>query len=122
MIALAEAFLPGCTAEQATDVAAFIEGQIAALPPRLLTMFHLGMTFFRTVVHLRYLRSFCALSREKRQSIVDAWAFGRIALLRQLFRPVRSLAVLAYYERPEVIATLAPPDESERPKLAVVAQ
>ena len=81
-------------------------------------MFHMGMTFFRFTVRLRHVSSFCGMPVERRREIVDAWAFGRIALLRQLFRPVRSLAVLAYYERPEVIRALAPPDS--RPHLAVV--
>jgi hypothetical protein len=104
-----------------------MEAQIGALPPRLRTMFHLGMLFFRSVVHARYLKSFCALDVERRRAIVDAWAFGRIALLRQLFRPVRSLAVLAYYERPEVVAALAATaagpalaGSDSRPRLAVV--
>jgi uncharacterized protein (TIRG00374 family) len=118
MIALAEAFLPGCEPRAARDVAAFMEGQIAALPPSLRTMFHLGMTFFRFTVRARYVSSFCGLPVDRRRALVDAWAFGRIGLLRQLFRPVRSLAVLAYYERPEVVRALAPRDS--RPHLAVV--
>jgi hypothetical protein len=118
MIALAEAFLPPCDAKTARDVAAFMEGQIAALPPRLRTMFHLGMTFFRFTVRVRHVSSFCGMPTAKRRAIVDSWAFGRVALFRQLFRPVRSLAVLAYYERPEIVAALAPPDS--RPHLAVV--
>lgn len=116
-IALAEAFLPDASPEAARDVARFMDGQIDALPPRLRTMFHLGMTFFRTVVHVRYLRSFCALPRERRRAIAEGWAFGRIALLRQLFRPIRSIALLAYYERPDVVRALAPSR-----KLAVVEE
>ena len=118
MIALAEAFLPPCEPGAARDVAAFMQAQIAALSPGLRTMFHLGMTFFRFTVRLRHVTSFCGLPVDRRRAIVDAWAFGRIGLLRQLFRPVRSLAVLAYYERPEVVRGLAPPDSS--PRLAVV--
>lgn len=118
MIALAQAFLPPCEPRAARDVAAFMEGQIAALPPSLRTMFHLGMTFFRFTVRVRHVSSFCGMPVDRRRAIVDAWAFGRIGLLRQLFRPVRSLAVLAYYERPEVVRALAHPDS--RSHLAVV--
>jgi uncharacterized protein (TIRG00374 family) len=100
-IALSEAFVGDCTPDAARDVAMFLDGQIAALPPRLQTMFHLGMTFFRVVVRIRHGSSFCALPVARRRAIVNGWAFGRIALLRQLFRPVRSLALLAYYERPD---------------------
>ncbi len=114
-IALSEAFVTECTPAAARDVATFLDGQIGALPPRLQTMFHLGMTFFRAVVRIRHGSSFCALSVERRRAIVNRWAFGRVALFRQLFRPVRSLALLAYYER-----TDARPNElrviSEKPR------
>lgn len=57
------------------------------------------MAAFRVYVRMRTLRSFCALDVDRRRLVVQAWAFGRIGLLRQLFRPVRSIALLAYYER-----------------------
>jgi uncharacterized protein (TIRG00374 family) len=84
------------------DVAAFVAEQMDALPARLHAMYTAGMAVFRFYVRLRYLRSFCGLDVERRRRAVDAWAFGRLALLRQLFRPVRSVALLAYYERPPV--------------------
>ena len=107
-IALAETLLPPCPTETLRDVARFMDGQVGALPPRLRTMFHLGMTFFRAMVRLRYVSSFCALPLARRRAIVEAWAFGRFALLRQLFRPVRSVVLLAYYERADVAQTLGP--------------
>lgn len=109
MIALAEALLPPCEPGVTRDVAAFMDGQIAALPPRLRTLFHVGMTVFRLSVRVRHVSSFCGLQVDRRRAIVDAWAFGRVGLLRQLFRPVRSLAVLAYYERAEVSGALGSP-------------
>lgn len=122
MVALAEAFLPACQPRVAREVAAFMAGQIVALPPPLRTMFHLGMTFFRLTVRVRHLSSFCGMGVDRRRAIVDAWAFGRVGLLRQLFRPVRSLAVLAYYERPEVVRFLEGAEPGRRePRLAVVA-
>jgi len=30
---------------------------------------------------------------------MHAWAYGRVTLARKLFRPLRSLAALAYFER-----------------------
>jgi hypothetical protein len=56
------------------------------------------MATFRFYVRLRTLRSFCGLDVDRRRALVNAWAFGRIPVLRQLFRPVRSLALLAYYD------------------------
>jgi len=105
-VALGEAFVGECSSDAARDVGRFIDVQVASLPPRLRTLFHAGMTFFRVCVRLRYGSSFCALPLAKRRAIVEWWAFGRFALLRQLFRPVRSFALLAYYERPETKALL----------------
>jgi uncharacterized protein (TIRG00374 family) len=80
----------------------FVEGQIAALQPQLKVLFDAGMTFFRFVTRLRYLRGYCDLSLEKRRAWTARWAEGRIALLRKLFKPVRATALLAYYDHPNV--------------------
>jgi uncharacterized membrane protein YbhN (UPF0104 family) len=105
-VALTEAVLAhdGSAVDRATlvEVAAFVAEEVDALPARLHVLFMAGMTLFRLYVRLRHLRSFCALDLDRRRRAVDAWAFGRLALLRQLFRPIRSIALLAYYERPQV--------------------
>ena len=89
------------------EVATFLTQEMEALPARLRVMFEAGMATFRLYVRLRYVRSFCALDVAHRQAAVNSWAFGRIGLLRQLFRPVRSIALLAYYERAGVAHALA---------------
>jgi uncharacterized membrane protein YbhN (UPF0104 family) len=117
-VSLTEAVLPASTPELVRDVAAFLDGQIHALPPHLRTLFHLGMTFFRVTTRARTFRSFCALPLLRRRSMVESWAFGQIGLFRQLFRPIRSIALLAYYERPDVVRSLAP--EEPQPLLRVL--
>jgi hypothetical protein len=122
-IALTESMLPeGFTIESARDVAAFLAGQIEALPPRLRALYHAGMTAFRMYVRLRHGRSFCGLSLAERRRVVAAWAFGRLGLLRQLFRPVRSTVLLAYYERPDAAVALetidVAPEAVVRPRKA----
>ncbi len=106
--ALAEALLPQGTGAKdgtiVTDVACFVSEQMQALPVRLRLMFDLGMIGFRAFTRLRRLRGFCDLPLEQRRELVDGWAFGRIALLRQLFRPLRSTVLLAYYEHAGVRA------------------
>jgi uncharacterized protein (TIRG00374 family) len=101
--ALVEAVVtpPGQTldADELAAVAQFLAEEMGALPPRLRFLYEAGMSSFRLYVRVRTLRSFCGLSLDRRRAAVDAWAFGRIAPLRQLFRPVRSTALLAYYER-----------------------
>jgi uncharacterized protein (TIRG00374 family) len=108
MLAVAESLVPRpCTREVLNSIAVFMTEQIAALPPPLRTLFHLGMTLFRVQVRVRCFRPFCALPLERRRNLLEEWAFGPLALLRQLFRPVRTLALFAYYEHPQVAKELA---------------
>ena len=90
------------------DIAVFIAGQLQVLPPQLGLLFRGGMLGFRTLVLLATLRPFSALPASRRAAIVEAWAYGPIGLARQLFRAVRSTALLACYEHPSVLAALEP--------------
>ena len=78
--------------------AAFVREQLMAMPLVLQVLFACGIAFFRAVTWLRWLRSFCAIRPVKRNAWINAWAYGRVTLGRKLFRPVRSLAALAYFE------------------------
>jgi uncharacterized protein (TIRG00374 family) len=99
--------------------AGFVDGQIRALPPKLRLMFDCGMTFFRFVTRLRYLRGYCDIPLEARRRWTLAWAENRIALFRQLFKPVRATAVLAYYDHDAVkrvlLSDLVPSSALARP-------
>lgn len=78
--------------------AQFTSEQIDALGRRLRVAFMLGMLTFRGFVILRYFGSFESLDLARRQASVNSWAYGGVQLFRQLFRPVRSLALLAFHE------------------------
>lgn len=82
--------------------ATFVDGQIKALQPKLRFLFESGMTVFRLVTRLRYGRGYCDLPLARRRAWMLRWAEGRIALLRQLFKPVRATALLAYYDHDDV--------------------
>jgi len=109
-LALAEAAVPldrdGLSGEAAAavlaEVAGFVDGQMRELPVRLRALFHAGLAGFRAATRLRYARGFCELPPTTRRAWFERWAYGTVPLARQLFRPVRSIALLAYYERPEV--------------------
>lgn len=88
------------------DTSRFVHGQLAALPPNLRMLFELGMTTFRVVTRLRYLKGYCELSLATRRAWVGAWASSRYALLRKLMKPLRSIALLAYYDHPSVRGAL----------------
>jgi hypothetical protein len=102
-LALTEAILPADDLEPehpfvVREVATFVQGQINALPVSLRLMFSVGIFGFRTLVRLRHVRGFCRLPLSERRRIVEAWAYGRYALTRQLFRLPRSTAMLAYFD------------------------
>jgi hypothetical protein len=93
---------PSETSEQrrrALDYSAtFVRDQLLAMPLVLQILLACGIAVFRAVTWLRWLRSFCAMRPVKRNAWINAWAYGRVTLARKLFRPVRSLAALAYFE------------------------
>jgi uncharacterized membrane protein YbhN (UPF0104 family) len=100
-LALTEALVaPRSAAERAhvAEAAEFVAQEIDALPGRLRALVFLGLLAFRLVVRVRYGRAFCSLDASVRRAAVHAWAFGRIGPLRMLFRPLRSIALLAYWE------------------------
>ena len=80
------------------DAVAFLEGQIAALPLNLRVGLAIGLAAFRAFVVVRFGMNFCRLSPERRVGAVETWASGSFVLGRQMFRPLRNLALLAYYE------------------------
>ncbi len=117
MAALVAATLPlddykliGAEREEAVcQVTAFVDGQLRALPLRLVVMFKVGMAGFRTITWLRHVRGFVALPPEEQKRWVELWAYGPVALARQLLRAVRATAVLAFYELPQVQAQIEGP-------------
>lgn len=120
--ALAEATIPLDTIDLAdadikkvtATVSEYVHGQLECLPIHLRIVFNLGMLGFRLVVRARHLRGFSRLPLDQRREIVNSWAYGRVALARQLFRVVRSTSLLAFYEIPEVKAVLDMPSTQEK--------
>lgn len=84
-----------------TSAAAFAEGQAAALAPPLVWLMRIGLAMFSLSVWLRYFRGFCSLPLPTRRRVVAWWAFGPFSLTRKLFKPLRTTALLAYYEYAE---------------------
>jgi len=121
IFALCEALIPSEMANPAQqrdvtgDCAAFVHGQLRALPLRLRIYFTCGMLGFRALTVSRFFRGFCALPAERRRRWVSAWAYGPWSLGRQLFKAPRATALVAYYEHPLVTAkaTSAPAASAE---------
>jgi len=99
--ALVEAMV-GDTPGASAYAAEFVHGQLDALQPKLRFLYEVGMTGFRFATRLRFLRGFCNVPLAARRKWTMQWAEGRIALVRQLFKPVRATALLAYYDHEAV--------------------
>lgn len=122
LVALCDALLPNePEVDQrriTTDVARFVETELADLPGRLSTLFACGMLGFRALTLVACFGRLETLDSEVRRRWVERWAYGSFALGRQLFRGVRSTALLAYYEHPEIRARMLP--ERVAPEAGVV--
>jgi len=85
--------------ERALDYSAgFVRDQLRAMPLVLQLALAGGVAAFLVLTWLRWWRGFRALGPGNRQAWLQAWAYGRVPLARAMFRPVRSLAALAYFE------------------------
>jgi hypothetical protein len=80
----------------------FVCHEMSSLPQSLRPLLKLGVIGFRTWAACTNLGRFESLPAERRRQIVDSWCYSRISLPRKFFKPIRSVALLAYYECPEV--------------------
>jgi len=92
--------------EVVSYVADFIQGAIRNLSKKFKLLFAVGMFGFNAIVWLRYFRPYSALSLEIRRAIFNRWAYGRNTVQRQLFKLIRSTALLAFFEHPSVVAVM----------------
>jgi glycosyltransferase 2 family protein len=115
-VTLVEALLPEDAALAARprvvkDVAEFVQTELGDLPARLGWLLAIGLTGFRAITLLVKLRTVEALELPARRAWVETWAYGSFGLARQLFRGVRSTALLGYYDHPLVRAELIPQEK-----------
>jgi glycosyltransferase 2 family protein len=93
---------PAERARVIAETTRFVVGEIRALPVRLRLLFSIGLLGFRVTIRATTGRGFCDLALARRQRIVNAWAFGPFVPARQLFRVIRSTALLAFWETPGI--------------------
>ena len=108
--------------EALAEAGDFVHGQLDSLPPQLKVMFEAGMSFFRFMTRVRYLRGYCDLSLATRQKWTRAWAESRYALFRKLMKPVRATALLAYNDHPNVRSVLVGERSSILPSAGIVRE
>jgi hypothetical protein len=102
---LVEGLIPDHPSETAADraralaaSAAFVRSQLQAMPLVLQVLMACGLATFTLVTWLRWWRGPGGLGAARRRAWLHAWAYGRVPIARSLFRPLRSLAALAYFE------------------------
>jgi len=112
MYALAEASLPLYqyrldNQETVTAYCAdFVQGEIRSLSKKFQLLFTIGMLGFNLLIWARYFQIFTRLPLSHRIQIFNGWAYGKIPLTRQLFKLIRSTALLAFFEHPAVVRCL----------------
>ena len=114
LVAIAEATVPVAAAPLSEEdrrdaiaaAARFGFEQIRAMTAGLRLRAWAGLAGFRLHAWVRHARPFTSLEAEQQRRLVDIWSYGRLTLPRQLFRMLRSVILLAYFEHP-AIARLA---------------
>lgn len=90
----------------------FVCSELSALPSSLRLLFKIGILGFRSITIASNLCPFENLSRERQAKIINAWSYGPIGTTRKLFKPLRSLALLAFFEHPSILAALNKSNDS----------
>lgn len=86
--------------ESVAFVSEFLNAQVRALPLRVRIMFFVGLSGFEFITVIRFGRRFASLEQDRGRRWFESWAYGKVGLARQLFRMIRSIALLAFYELP----------------------
>lgn len=98
--------------EAITYATEFVCSELSALPSFLRILFKTGILGFRTITIASNLCPFENLSSERQAKIITAWSYGPISTTRKLFKPLRSLALLAFFEHPAILAALNKSNDS----------
>jgi hypothetical protein len=96
------------------DVVDFVVAQLGGMPGHVRLPYLTVLTGFELLAILRFGRPFSALSVGRRQRYLNLWTGSDISLVRDIVKPVRSCALLQYFDHPYVLAEL----EAETPVLA----
>jgi len=90
----------------------FVCSELSVLPSFLRFLLKIGILAFRSITIATNLCPFENLSSARQAKVINAWSYGPIGLSRKLFKPLRSLALLAFFEHPVVVAALDKSNDS----------
>jgi hypothetical protein len=88
------------------SVTGFVTSQIEALPAFLALPYGLAITAFQLLAILRFGRRFLSLPEAVKPAYLSIWADAKIGPARDLIKLIRSCALLAYFDHPDVLRHL----------------
>jgi len=88
------------------QVGALVAAQIEAMPRFLALPYGFALTAFHWLPALRYGAPFLGLEEPAKASWVSLWSSSRLSPPRDFIKLIRSCALLAYFDHPEVALQL----------------
>ena len=101
-----------CEAERTrvhSGVTAFVASQIESLPAFLAVPYGVGITAFELLPVFRFSKRFASLEDPAKQAYLSLWSEGPIGPARDFVKLIRSCALLAYFDHPDVRRNLPAP-------------
>ena len=93
-------------------VTGFVVSQIEALPTFLALPYRVALLAFQLLPILRYGRRFDSLDQASQAAYLALWSEGPLAQARDFTKLIRSCALLAYFDHPDVRNQLPMPGAS----------
>lgn len=108
-------------ARVSADTMAFVAAQVEMLPSFLGVPYRLALMAFDVLPVLRHGRAFRFLDAPDKAAHLARWEHARLAPFRNFVKLIRSCALLAYYDHPDVLEALRAqePVTLPAPQLAV---
>ncbi len=88
------------------DVTVFVSAQIGAMPTFLQWPYRLALLGFNWLPLARYGRLFVHLGDDRAAAYVTLWSERGLGVMRDFIKLIRSCALLAYFDHPQVRACL----------------
>lgn len=88
------------------DVTAFVVAQVKSMPSFLRVPYRLALVAFDWLAVLRYRKSFVALPDDKATAYLALWSDRGLGVTRDFVKLIRSCALLAYFDHPQVRVAL----------------
>lgn len=97
---------PADRARVHASVCGFVSSQIESLPSFMFLPYQAAMTAFELLPVLRFRRRFPALDEARKRAYLALWSDAAFGPARDFVKLMRSCALLAYFDHPDVLRRL----------------